>query len=720
MGLIGLCAAALLGIALGDVGRIADVPRLLFGTLAALLGACLAWRHATWRWMALGTCALALGALRAVTIEPAPPSALGPYVGQVIRVGGRLIGLPTQSSSGASVRLMLEIETVGPIGSELPGMVRASPTVEATIAGGSSTARGDHTTLEQSPAAGSPPALATPTVAAYRTPGQPASAGNAGAFGPLAVVGDPGTLGELAVGGYLTLEGRLLAGDGRGPPSLLFPRLIERFPAAALGPLDWLANLRASAAAGIRRYLPEPQASLSAGLLLGGTGQLDADFRMQLQRSGLAHLVAIDGYKQVIVAAALGGVSVRLLGAQLATLAILLGIAGYTLLTGAHPSAVRAALMVGLATLAALTGRVADPLTSLLLAAVAMAALEPRILLDVGLQLSLSATLGIILLWPRLRRRLRGITSFVAEPAGLTLAVTLATLPVTLSNFQSVSLVSPLAHILAVPLLPVALASTALLAAVSSVAPLASAIAWLAWLPSTLMVEIIRVLGSLPGAALSTGRLPALAALGLAAGLLAWGLWGLPEARDLRVCLAGLSLSRRYAVPALGVSTSLVAIGMLQLVRPDGRVHVHALSVGRGEAVLIRGPTGRTALVVGGRVDSGMLASQVADHLAVWEHKLDSVVRLDSAAEAGLGLTLARYPADRRINAPAEDDRIDLGGGAALDVYANGADGQTGRQVTVSFGHVWLLILGRSPPLLAAPTELVSDGTDVWTSSDGA
>jgi len=97
---------------------------------------------------------------------------------------------------------------------------------------------------------------------------------------------------------------------------LLFPRLIAQVPAAALGPLEWLANVRASAAAGIRRYLPEPQASLSAGLLLGGSGQLDADFRVQLQRSGLAHLVAIDGYKQVIVAAAIGGLGVRLVGAR--------------------------------------------------------------------------------------------------------------------------------------------------------------------------------------------------------------------------------------------------------------------------------------------------------------------------------------------------------------------------------------------------------------------
>jgi hypothetical protein len=200
-------------------------------------------------------------------------------------------------------------------------------------------------------------------------------------------------------------------------------------------------------------------------------------------------------------------------------------------------------------------------------------------------------------------------------------------------------------------------------------------------------------------------------------------LWGLPEARDLHVRLARLRLAQpQYSLPALGIAASLVAMGTLELVRPDGRLHMHALSTGRGEAVLIRGPTGRTALVAAGRVDAAMLASQVADHLAVWEHKLDGVVPLDAAAEAGLGLTLARYPADRRINAQTDDERIDLGGGAALDVYANGANapnGQAGPRATVSFGQLWLLVLAPPPLRPTVPTELVSDGTDLWATSDG-
>ena len=524
------------------------------------------------------------------------------------------------------------------------------------------------------------------------------------------VVGDPAPLGALATGEALVLEGRLLASDGRGPPTLLFPQVLAREPPPASEPSALLGGLRAAARAGIEHNLPEPQASLSAGVLLGGTGRLDADFRLQLQRSGLAHVVAIDGFKQVVVAGVLGAVAVRLFGPKTAAVPVLLGIAGYTLLTGAHPAAVRAGLMVGLAILASLTGRVADPLTSVLVVATIMAAVEPRVLLDVGLQLSLSATLGIVLLWPRLRSRLKGVPRLLAEPAGLTLAVTLATLPVTLSVFQVVSLVSPVAHILAVPLLPLVLVSTALLAVVSPIQPLAAVVAWLAWLPSTLLVKVIQVFGNLPGAALSTGRLPPVAAGCLAAALLLWGIWGLPEAAHLRLSWAAARGNDGGGLWPLGASlaTCLAVALMLHLVRPDGRLHVQSLAVGRGEAVFIRGPTGRTTLVVGGRLDGVQLASQVADHLAVWEHGLDSVLQLDPAAQAGLGLTLARYPAEQHLD-PSVDERIDLGGGVALDIYA--PDGQPMPGVSISFGRVYLPLTGGPP----AAADLISDGIDVWT-----
>lgn len=439
-----------------------------------------------------------------------------------------------------------------------------------------------------------------------------------------------------------------------------------------------VAPLRAAAQSAISAYLPEPHASLAAGVLLGGSGRLEPAFKQDLQRAGLGHLLAIDGFKQVVVAATIGRVARRLVGPRLALLPTIAAIAGYTLLTGGHPSAIRAALMVTLALVAGLAGRIADPLTSLGLALLAMAALEPRVLLDLGLQLSLSATLGIVLLWPVVRRRLRlyRLPRPIAEAVGLSLAVSLACLPLTLSVFGLVSLVSPVAHVLAVPLLPLVLIGAALLSMAAPVPSLATAAAWLAWLPTSLLVAVVRAFGSLPGAAIATGYLPLPAAALLAGLLLGWGVWHLPELRETRMAWNHWRWRQRGVFrPAARAAALALAALALQLLRPDGRLHVESLGLARGQAVFIRGPTGETALVVLGSTDPIALASQVATRLSVWESRLDSVVALDGAAAKALGPVLAHYPArqilqpaNNSTNTPAAPIDLDVGGAQPLEI----------------------------------------------------
>jgi competence protein ComEC len=449
--------------------------------------------------------------------------------------------------------------------------------------------------------------------------------------------------------------------------------LVPPAPAVPIGrpPQEVLAPVRQAAQASIAGYLPEPQAGLASGVLLGTSPHLDPGLRLDLQRSGLAHLLAIDGFKQIVVAATVGAVFTRLWGPRLALLPTLATIAAYTLLTGAHPSAVRAALMVSLASVAAVIGRVADPLTSLSLAVLGMAMVEPRVLFDLGLQLSLSACLGIILLSPAVRRwlRLYRLPRAIAEPIGLTIAVTLGCLPLTLRVFQQVSLVSPLAHVLVVPLLPAVLVGSAGLAVAAALpAPLATAAAWLAWLPTSLLVAVVHACGSLPGAAVSTGRLPAAAAGGLAVILLGLGIWYLPELRQTRRRWWRWQFRQRFVFrPTCLVGACLASAALLHAVRPDGHLHVDRLAVGRGQALFVRGPTGRTALVALGGGSSTQLVGEVADHLMVWEHGLDQVVSFDSHASSALTATLARYPAGTVVHAQSAV-RLDMGGGQSLEI----------------------------------------------------
>src|SRR5205085_10845722 len=134
----------------------------------------------------------------------------------------------------------------------------------------------------------------------------------------------------------------------------------------------------------------------------------------------------------------------------------------------------------------------------------------------------------------------------------------------------------------------------------------------------------VRISGSLPGAALSTGHLPTVASVGLAGLLLAWGILELPELSTLRSKISRIRPRPLLAPLALG-GLSLLGLWMVEITRPDGRLHVSVLPVAPGEAVLVRGPSGKTALVASGPLDRYALLGAVGERLAVWEHGLDVV-----------------------------------------------------------------------------------------------
>ncbi|MDQ3809145.1 MAG: hypothetical protein M3336_02530, partial [Chloroflexota bacterium] len=99
------------------------------------------------------------------------------------------------------------------------------------------------------------------------------------------------------------------------------------------------------------------------------------------------------------------------------------------------------------------------------------------------------------------------------------------------------------------------------------------------------------------------------------------------------------------------------------------------------------------AVIAEGRVDARGLASGVGEHLAVWEHGLYAVVALDDQADARLAPLVQRYPPEQRPPVGV-DARLDLGGGAVLDVYADGRE----PAAALSHGRVWLRLLGHPPP----------------------
>jgi competence protein ComEC len=425
-------------------------------------------------------------------------------------------------------------------------------------------------------------------------------------------------------------------------------------------------------------------------MLLGGSGGLDPAVRAQFRAAGLAHLMSVDGYKQVLVAGAVSRALGRLLGRRPALAPTLLVILGYTMLTGASAAAVRAGLMTGAASVAGVVGRVPDPLTSVLVAAAVMALVQPPLLVDASFQMSVSATLGLILLYPRLRRLIGWPPGWIGDQVAVSTAASLATLPVTLALFGQLSLISPLAHVAAMPLVSPSLLLTGLVIAAAWLAPLAMLVGWLVWLPTTALMVVARVAAAVPGASLDVSRAPPLAALLMGSVILAVGVTELPEVADAMRTLRAVRLPQIHLLLLPLVVASAALIGLV-LTRPDGRLHLDLFQAGGGLAALAHGPTGRTVLVVGPDADATALGGLVGSRLPAWQHSLDAIVVLAPASATSVSSLVARYPTRQLLT--TTDGRIDLGGGAVLDLYAAEANA-----AAIRFGGVWIRLSGRPPP----------------------
>lgn len=284
-----------------------------------------------------------------------------------------------------------------------------------------------------------------------------------------------------------------------------------------------LYKLRHKLSDSLGRTIPEPQASFAQAVLLGIRDKLPDELVADFRRSGTSHLLAISGLHVGV----LHGISLSLSASavgrrhQLYLIWPLLMIVSYTLIAGAPPSAIRAAIM-GVAYLGALAvGRPRSVLPSLALAASIMVAAEPRVLSDFSFQLSFAAMTGIAMLstrmseWAAAKLELTqdrdgvgpAIARLVIEAMAVTIATTVATVPLVAFHFQQVSLVGLPSTLITMPILPLALESSALAGSIGLVSSwLAAPFGWIAWVSSAYIASVASLVGSVPGALVETGR----------------------------------------------------------------------------------------------------------------------------------------------------------------------------------------------------------------------
>lgn len=447
--------------------------------------------------------------------------------------------------------------------------------------------------------------------------------------------------------------------NARGVYALLYGREDVRLSAGDGDALRWLPQRAGKAfREKVAAIWDDPRVSgfLTAELTGDKSAMDDGDY-LAMQETGLAHLFAVSGLHcafLVTLLALLISRRQRLLCAV--TIPLLLF---YMVMVGMSPSVVRACIMQIFLLIAPLFRRGSDPLTSLAAALLVILLCNPFAAASVSLQLSFSATLGMVLLSPRLYklltgwykgkcRPLRTALCFVAANLSATLSAVVFTAPLTAWYFRIFVLVAPLSSLLAVPAAGwsfMAAFVTELLGFVWL--PLASLLGWISW-------ALVRYI------------------LWIANSMMSWRYhavyftnpyliyWLLFLYAAFIGCAATPDGKRKYLLAsALSVLTLTAAIWVNRQDYQYGVLTALTLDVGQGESVILTSG-GETALVDCGSSNSykdpGGLAADTLHSMGVRELSAVVVTHYHADHTNGLYEVLRRIPVQTIYLPDIEDE----------------------------------------------------------------
>ena len=519
---------------------------------------------------------------------------------------------------------------------------------------------------------------------------------------------------------YYTAKGIFLTATAYGDLALTRPGRV---------PLHCLpAFLSKALKEGIDAAFPPDTVPIVEAVVTGSREALSDSYTSSLQRTGLAHTVAVSGMHLSFLAGALSMLLRK--NRRRAALVILPVILLFTLVAGSTPSVVRSAVMVALLQLAPLLGRERDDFTALGAAALLLLVQNPYAAAGVGLQLSFASVAGILLfsgdIQERLLARLRlkkadklsprrlynAAVRFIVSVFSATLGALVFTTPLCAVYFDKVSLIAPLANLLTLWAVAAVFCGGLAAGALGALClPAGRLAAWAAVPFARYLGAVVPALSKIPFAAIPSGTVYAM-------------LWLLLVYLVLALALV-LPGKKRIVIPtACCVSALCAALLFTNLTFRAGAMQVWVLDVGQGQSVLIRAGEGLVLVDCGGdayenagdiaadriqalgrsTLDLLVISHYHADHangipelldrigvkeIALPDVEEDSVLRrriLEQAGTRGIPVRFVR-----------EDAVLELGADTALTLYpplGEGSTNELGLTVLCSAGDFDVLLTG--------------------------
>lgn len=439
-----------------------------------------------------------------------------------------------------------------------------------------------------------------------------------------------------------------------------YPEIVRLGDLSGSPLLRFIFQLRSQIKENISGILPNPEAALLSGVLLGDDNGFSSDVQQAFRETGTAHILAVSGFNISILAALLSGIFKRVLKGFWPLLFVVLGITLFSLMVGGQASVVRAAIMGVVAQIGLAIGRRQTAWNSLVFTAAAMAAINPFVLWDIGFQLSFSATLGIILFGDSLTDAAQSISQrlfppsyaarigeWLAEFVLITLAAQVMTLPISVYHFHTFSWIGLLTNSLVLPAQEFLMILGGMAAIFSLIFyPLGQLFAWLAWPFSAYTLACVRLLASLAQGYWQTDQVSLLFVISYFIILFALFYYRKKVFKFLR--------KNAFNIALVFTGILMVLVWRSALASPDGKFHLIRFDTSSGTTYFLQTPGGNQILING--VTQPLQTSEEVGHLTpTLDRKLDAIILTEEKAgvEKGLPQLLANVTADQILTVPA-------------------------------------------------------------------
>lgn len=271
---------------------------------------------------------------------------------------------------------------------------------------------------------------------------------------------------------------------------------------------NWLEESRSYCLRTLQQYIGGKEAGLAAALLIGYRYDLDRELVQAYTNTGIVHIIAISGMHLALIYGALLWIMQWWPRHRYANtvkgLLIILVLWIFTLLTGGAASVLRATVMFTFLTIGTfMLERHTNVYNTLSASAFLLLCYEPRLLADVGFQLSYLAVLSIVVCYRRLYYLMRIDNKWLDklwDMTALTLAAQVFTMPVCLYYFHQFPVYFLPANMLAVPLSTVVLYGEILLLPFGNLPVIGNIVGLLLKTVMQGMNSFTDIIGHLPGA----------------------------------------------------------------------------------------------------------------------------------------------------------------------------------------------------------------------------